>query len=282
VNISIYDSHAHLISSDRERYPPSMADDVPVDVFDNPMTAERLLGEMDRNGVDHALLVQRGTVYGFDNSYVCDSARLYPGRLRAVCAIDARQPDCGKTARRWVEEGAVGLRVMEPVRGGDLSWLQGEAAEGVWRVAEVLGLPLCVHLFPWNRSQGLAAIDAGMAAHPDLAVVIDHFSNLPIDPSGQPQIDDALRRVAARPNAVLKFTTIPLGRLARDGIEAGPLVTSMAGLFGPDRLIWGSDVAQSAGTYAKMVALGRAAVRHLAPPEQAAILDGNTRRVYRL
>lgn len=282
VSATICDSHAHLISDDPARYPFSLGSDLGAEpATPEPMTAERLIREMDETGVAQALAVQRATLYRFDNRYVCDSARTHPTRLRAVCSIDTRLDECGDQARALALAGAAGFRLMEPERGGDLAWLGGQPVDGLWRVAADLDLPVCVHLFPWNRVAGLEIIAARLDAFPDVPVVIDHLSNLALDDAGLPRIDEALRWVAGRPLAIMKFTTIPLGRLAEAGLDAAPLLRAMVGLFGADRLIWGSDVAQSSGSYRAIVELGRASVRELPAEDQARILGGTARRLYR-
>ena len=279
----IFDSHAHLISDDPGRYPPApLSGQLREGDLDNPMTAERLLREMDANGVERAVAVHRSHVYGFDNAYVCDAAERYPDRLRAVCSIDAAQPDSGERVRYWVRErGAAGVRMMEPFKGADTSWFASDACRPVWETATELGVSVCVHFFRWNRGVGLPALKTLLADFPDTTVVVDHFSNMASE-SGPPDhgVDDLLLDIAKFPRAYTKFTTIPLGQLAQHGIDAAPVVACVVKAFGAERVMWGSDVAQSAGTYAEMVELGRQAVRTLSDVDRAHLLYGATSAVY--
>jgi len=277
------DTHAHLVTDDVKNYPPSPPSGSlnPVDL-DNPMTVERLLEEMDGAGVDKAVLVQRGSIYGFDSSYVCDSAWRYPARLAAVCSIDATAADCAERVRYWTDgRGAVGIRLMELVKGADISWLDSPSARMAWRAALERNIPVCVHFFPWNRAEGLTRLCDILVEMPDLTVVIDHFAAIRSD-AGPPDhgVDDLLARVADFAGVTIKFTTIPLGRLHDAGIDARPVVERIAALFGPERMMWGSDITQSPGSYAHMVALGRSAVAHLPADAQQAILVGTARRIY--
>jgi len=279
------DAHAHLISGDTERYPPAPPSGTinPTD-FENPMTVERLLREMDATGVERALLVQRGSIYGFDNSYVCDSAARFPDRLAAVCSIDATRHDCAQAVRYWVtERGAVGIRLMELVRGQDIGWLDSPLAREAWGTAAELGVPVCVHLFPWNRKEGLTRLADILEAIPEVQVVIDHLSAMKSD-AGPPDhgVDALLERVAAFSGVSVKFTTIPLGRLEASGIATAPILQRVMDLFGADRVLWGSDITQSPGSYAEMVALGRRAVEGFAPEVQQQLLCGSAARVYGL
>ena len=279
----IFDSHAHLISDDIARYPPApLSGQLRPGDLENPMTAERLLREMDANGVERAVLVQRGHVYGFDNSYVCDSAAKYSDRFVAVCSIDAVQPDAADKVRYWIEErGGVGIRMMEPFKGADTSWFASPAARAVWKAANELDIPVCVHFFRWNRDIGLPALKSVLDEFPNTTVVIDHFSNMESE-AGPPShgVDALLMEVAKFPKAHTKFTTIPLGQLDERKIDAAPIVKRVVETFGAPRVMWGSDIAQSRGSYEYMVKLGRNATGLLDAADREWVLRGACHAVY--
>ena len=277
------DTHAHLVTGDTQTYPPAPPSGAlnPGDL-DSPMTVEWLLEEMDANGVDKAVLVQRGSIYGFDSSYVCDSASRFPDRLAAVCSVDATQTDCAEKAAYWVKErGAAGLRMMELIKGMDISWLDSPLAREAWQASAELAVPMCVHFFPWNRAEGLTRLKGILQDIPGLQVVVDHFGAIKSD-AGAPDhgVDELLEGVAAFDNVAVKFTTIPLGRLEAAGIDTGPVVRRVMDLFGADRMMWGSDITQSSGTYTEMVNLGRRAVEGLTSAEQEAVLSKTGTRIY--
>lgn len=277
------DSHAHLIADDPVRFPPAPpSGELKPGELDNPMTTERLLGEMDKNGVARAVIVQRASIFGFDNRYVCTAAACYPDRLAAVCAVDATAPDAGDAVRRWVEEfGAAGIRLMELIKGSDLSWLALPRANEVWGAAHALRIPVCVHFFPWNRAKGLAALKEILQTFPSLTVVVDHFSNMNVR-SGAPDygFDTLLTDVAAFPGVRIKFTTVPLGRLNEAGIDAAPIVERVVKTFGAKRVMWGSDITQSPGSYSYMVELAHRAVATLGEADRRQILEDSVKAVY--
>lgn len=256
------DSHAHLISDDPERYKPApLSGDLRPGDLDDPMTAERLLGEMDRAGVERAVLVQRGQVYGFDSSYICDAAERYPDRFVAVVSINGLADDVAAQVRHWVSErGARGLRVMEPSRDADPAWF---ANPELWRAAAEFDVPLCIHVFRWARSSVLPKVADLAAQFPAVDVVIDHFSNIDAE-QGPPDhgVDALMSLLASRPNVIMKFTTIPLGALEAKGIDTAAVTDRVAQLFTPDRMMWGSDIGQSKGRFSDMTAMGRRAVAH--------------------
>ncbi len=78
----IVDSHCHV---SRAWYEP----------------VESLLSQMDRNGVEHAVLIQiQGQT---DNSYQQECVRRYPGRFASVVLVDTEPPKASETLRRLAE-----------------------------------------------------------------------------------------------------------------------------------------------------------------------------------
>lgn len=282
-SIPMIDSHAHILTDDIATYPPSPPSGaIKPGELDNPMTIERLLADMGGAGVSKAVLVQRGSVYGFDNSYVCDAVERAPDRLAAVCSINGEADDAAARVRHWVgERNAVGIRFMELVRDSGLGWLDSAGARGAWRVAADLDIPACVHFFPWNRIEGLARLHDILTALPHLKVVVDHFSNMDVN-AGAPDygLDEALARLADFAGVAVKYTTIPLGRLDKAGVDAASIVKRVVDHFGADRVMWGSDVSQSPGSYDYMAELARRSVAALDAVQQDQVLKGTASALY--
>jgi len=278
----MYDSHAHIISGDQAGFPPLNADDPAVAAkLGAPFTAEKLLAAMDAEGVDKALVVQRSQFYGFDNSYVIAASRQSRGRLKAVCSIDATDPGCGDHVTAVHAQGAAGVRLMAPISAKDFDWLDGPNAGHFWSASADAGLPVCVHFFQWNRAEGLQRLQRQLDRYAIADVVIDHLTNAPVETVQSCGIDDSLRQMGDRGNISLKFTAIPLNGLAERGIDAGAVLQAYIGVFGADRLLWGSDITQSRGSYGEMVASGRAAVASFPGEVQQQLLHGNTERIYK-
>lgn len=278
-----FDSHAHIVSADHERYPIApLSGELRAGDLDDPVTAERLLKMMDDNSVERALVVQRAHIYGFNNAYVVDSAARYPDRLRAMCMVDALAPDVAAQIRHWVvERGAIAIRLTEPFKGADTSWFSSPKAMEAWSTAAELKISLRLHLYRWNRVQCLPAIVPLVKQFSTTPVVIDHLSNLSAE-SGPPHhgIDEALRTLAARPNVSLLFSTINLAQLAAKNIAASPVLERVVKTFGAHRVMWGSDIAQSKGTYREMRELADAAVENLSPSEREQVMRGTGKGMY--
>ena len=277
-----FDSHAHIISDDHEKYRPDpLSGSLRPGDLDNPVTAEKLLKFMDENGVERALLVQRAHVYGFNNDYVVDCAQRYPDRFRAMCMVNALDPNVAQQVRHWVNRGAVAIRVTEPHKGMDNSWFSSPQALTMWETANELGISVRLHFYRWNRAQCLPDVKPLVERFARMTVVLDHLSNLSAE-EGPPNYgaDELLRGLAALPNLYLLFATINLGPLAAKDIPAAPVIAHLAKLFGANRMMWGSDIAQSPGTYAQMRAMADAAVSGVNGEEQRQMLRDTGTSVY--
>ncbi len=279
--MKIFDSHAHLVSDNFDKYPPTPLSGTLDRKLDAPVTAEVLLKLMDEQGVDKAVAVQRAHVYGYNNEYVVDSANLYPDRLVSVCVIDAAAKDSAQTVKRWAGAGAVGMRLSEQTKGAGTDWLYSENALNAWSEVDRLGLSMCVHMYRWNRAEVLEKLVLLAAAFPRTKIVLDHLSN-PIEESGGPDygVDSALLALQPFTNVYLKYSHINLARMAKNEISSAAVILRVVADFGTHRIMWGSDVAQSAGTYEEMVNAAIAASSKLTEEQQLAVLHTTADAVY--
>lgn len=131
----------------------------------------------------------------------------------------------------------------------------------------------------------LAHIVTLAARHPDLRIVIDHAGKPGIAAGEWQPWADGMARLASETAAYCKLSGLMT--------EAGPTPAPNAvqpwaahvlDCFGADRLVWGSDwpVLELAGSYAQWWAETRQLLAPLAPEAQAAVMDRNARRLYRL
>lgn len=279
--MKLFDSHAHLVSADFDKYPVSPLSGELDRKLDDPVTAEVLLRWMDEQGVERACAVQRAHVYGYNNAYVVDSARLYADRLAAVCVIDAAADDAVDTVARWADRGAVGMRLSEKAKGQGTGWLDSDNALKVWTAVAQAGMSMCVHMYRWNRHEVLRSLLVLARQHPTVPLVLDHLSN-PIEENGAPDygVDADLLALSGLPNVYLKYSQINLARMARNGIDSADVLHRVLQGFPAERVMWGSDVAQSTGTYDDMVTAAKAATARLTPAQAQAVLYGTAHTVY--
>jgi L-fuconolactonase len=276
--VTIIDAHAHVISRDEQRYPLAPPDGVaPEWLGTRGIDADDLLERMDRVGIEKSVLVQYVAAHGYDNRYVLDCASEHPERFVAVCALDGRDLSIAQRLDDCLARGAVGVRLRAPDRGPALDWLE---VDELWRRASEMRVPLAVHLQQHQHACGVPLLHERLRSFPDVFVVLDHVGNPPW------QADDpdlGLRLVsglADAPNLVVKFATLNLNRLDAAGVPAPRALRRLVEMFGPSRLMWGSDVPNTPGDYSEMLARVRVALADLSAADQACILAATALRVY--
>jgi predicted TIM-barrel fold metal-dependent hydrolase len=301
---SLFDTHAHLISDDWERYPPrALRPDLPAPRrTDYTVTAEALIALMDRHDVATACLVQRGHLYGYDNSYIIDSARRYPGRLLPVVILDAQDPETPAHFADLVRHhGVRGFRMANTRPSHlDTAWLSSPTAMQVWATCAELGVPMTVIVFHNQLSYVLPLLRLIATMYPTLPILIDHLGTpygathvelawareAGIEPIAMPPppdfgIAESIARFVDKPNVFFKLTEVNIENLAAVGVPPAQLVRRLADTFGAERLVWGSDIGQSLRwTFAEKARMAREAAALLTPRERTAFLHDNARGIY--
>src|SRR5438105_4906637 len=150
----VVDTHVHPIAKDDDRYPLRAGERAPGGVragrrpgeggmVEKALKTEEMLAAMNRAGVQRAVLVQSAGLYGFDNSYIADSAKSHAGRCLALCAIDVLAEDAPQVLRYWIEErGMHGIRLTAPDE------LDNPATFRIWEQARELGVPVDIQMQP--------------------------------------------------------------------------------------------------------------------------------------
>jgi L-fuconolactonase len=136
----------------------------------------------------------------------------------------------------------------------------------------------------------LPAMAALIERLPGLSVVIDHGGKPDLASPGRntaafDRWRDGMRALAAYPHVHCKLSG--LLTQAQPGWTADrilPAAETLLDLFGPERLIWGSDwpVMTLAGTYPDWVGIADRVLAELSPDQRAAVWGGNAVRFYDL
>jgi len=299
----LFDAHAHLISDDWERYPPrAMTPDLPTpERPDFSVTVEALIAMMDAQKVTGACLVQRGHVYGYDNSYIIDSAGRHPGRLHPVVILDTQDPRTPATYRDMVRNHHVRGFRMAHTRPWilDTAWISSPQAMEMWKTCAELGTPMTLILFTKQLEYLLPLVRLIARQFPELPILLDHGAmpfgmtqyevklaiedseEIVMPPPPHFGIDRTIAIFEDVPNIHFKITEINMERLTAAGVRPARLVRRMVDSFGPDRLLWGSDIGQSMlWSYEEKTAMARAAADFLSPEEAAKFLHDNGARVW--
>lgn len=131
-----------------------------------------------------------------------------------------------------------------------------------------------------------AAIEA-LQRTPGLRAVVDHLAKPEIATGAfQPWLGD-LARIAEIPDVFCKISGLitEAAHACWTLEQLRPYVEHACALFGPDRLVFGSDwpVCTLAGSYAEVVNAARTLLSaRYAPAEMVAVFAGNAQRLYRL
>lgn len=300
---ALFDTHAHLISDDWNRYPPRALDAaLPVPQrTDYTVTAEALIRMMDQHGVQASCVVQRGHLYGHDNSYIIDAGQRFRDRLLPVVILDMQDPATSALLTTLArQQGVRGLR-MANTRPSllDTGWMASQAALQVWRTCADLALPVAIIFFQNQLPWTIPLLRYIARRHGDLPILVDHLGiawgaslpelawareagiDTPLPPGPDFGIGNTIGLLEDTPNVYFKFTEINVERLQEGGVDAALVVRRMVDHFGAARMVWGSDVGQSLKwSYADKVAHAHAAARLLDASEKAAFLFGNAARIY--
>jgi L-fuconolactonase len=270
----IIDTHVHVVARDEARFPLRPSGVGSQWFREHPVTAEEYLTTATAAGVDRAVLVQAHGAYGSDNAYVLDALRVAPERWVGVVIVDPTDPDPAARLRELAAvPGCHGVRLFG-IGATAPTWFDGDAGAALWATAVDLDLRIVATLL----TPDLPRLDAMLARHPGVPVVLDHcgFPELhggPPFPGLEP-----LLALSDHGGLHLKVTSHVLEGA---GAAAGAFVERLVATFGAGRLVWGSDYPQTHDrTYAELVALGRDACAGLAPADRAGVLGENALRLW--
>ena len=276
------DTHVHVVSSDKDRYPLNRQDLLIKNEDDawftrSGMTAEQLLPMMAEAGVDGAVLVQLTSAYGDDNSYVADCAGRFPDSFTGLCMVDFRNDTAADDVDRW--NGAPNMRGVrlfgdtQPPR----AWLDDPRAEPVWQRVRDLAAPLCVIM----RGRQIERLRRMVERYPEVPVVLDHLGGSRAHGGSINEGGEAFWELASFPNVYLKFSTLNTLYAEAIGVETKEFFRRLVGTFGADRLMWGSDYPSSRGhAYGDLLHQSRDHLSFLGPEDLSWLFGGTALRLW--
>ncbi|MFN3166191.1 MAG: amidohydrolase family protein [Phycisphaeraceae bacterium] len=278
------DAHAHVWSDDLERYPlgpwATRAEMKPA-----TFTADELLAIMNRNGVGRAVLIQHAPLHGYDNAYILDCARRYPGVFSVVAMINERTANLCERLRDLRDQGARGIRIG-PTKHADRTlnvdppnWLNAPGQQALWKHASELGVAVC----PLLSGEFLPTLIPMCERYPDTTVVIDHFGHFnPGVPADIQALSDlsGFANVYLKVSAFYKFGRPPYSQANGDLVK---MIRIALDMFGAERLMWASDCPyqlNGGNNYADAIGLIREGMPGLSDTERRAILRGTAAEVF--
>lgn len=228
----IIDSHLHVWSDDQDRYPFAGGRKDAA-----PGSTELLLETMHEYGVDKAVIVQP-IYYLYDNSYVADSLKKYPGKFAAMGIMDRHAPDAPEQLEKLVvEDGFSGLR-MHLGRPDDPAEWAAPDQDPIWRKAEELG----ASFLSFGPADKLPAVEPIIARFPGVKVVLDHIGGAPTNEEEPAPLLGNVLKMAQYENVYVKFSPQPHKSDEeyphRDSL---PALQKIYEAFGRERVMWGTD-----------------------------------------
>lgn len=203
---------------------------------------ETLEFQMNRCGVDAAVLIQHGGTY--DNNYLFAEAARRSGRFKVVVLIDPASVDPLGDLENLAARGAAGVRIYPGQR------FQTPNSHDIWKKAGELGLVVS----SLGNAAGFASADFKQmldTCH-ETQVVIEHLAGVGIAEPPYSEYESALE-CAQRPNTTIKVPGLgeicprPPQLLPEFRFDNFPPLFEMAKeAFGVKRMMWGSDFPPSA------------------------------------
>jgi L-fuconolactonase len=243
---------------------------------------EQLLWEMDRHGVDKAVLVCANIDHNpDDNDYVAECVARYPDRLVQFADVDCmwsetyHAPGAATRLRQAAQKYA--LKGFTHYVRDDTEWFAAEEGLRFFAVAEELGLIASLALAPrWQPALRQLA-----RRYPAVPFLCHHMGQPHV---GQDEELQELLRSAEVPNIYIKLSGFHyVSRVAWDYPQADThsVVRALYEHFGPRRLCWGSDypVVRFFMTYQHALEALRTHCAFIPKADQALILGSNLARL---
>lgn len=229
----VIDSHVHVWSQDVVRYPFGPHDDLEPPT--EARTGSEYLADGDGERSAGVLLIQP-RIYGYDHAFLFDAAERLPVPTRVMPLVNVARRHSVDTVRRLAaDERTAAFRVVALGR-RPAEWLCSREADRVWAAAAQLDLPVGLLIDAWQ----LTLVDRLAAAHPELAIVVDHMARC--GPALRAERGPELCALAERSNVLVKLSAIPaLSEAPYPHADLWPLIGSLHEAFGASRLLWGSD-----------------------------------------
>lgn len=240
------DAHLHLFEAVSEQFPRDVFESLTPP--DRSAPAEALLADMERTGVDQAVVV----AVSHHDEYLQHVLATYPNRFAgvSVSAPDVADP-VADLYRRVETLGIQGLRVFTL---GDAD--APPESQPVFRLLAAMA-ELRVKLWFYAEVAQVVLLDQMLDLLPDLVVVMNHLGFCPsiwdemrVDEHGRPRFDvvlpppslDTVVALARHPNVYVHMSgQYAFSQTPYPYPDLRPVVERVYRAFGADRMMWASD-----------------------------------------
>ncbi|GHU90753.1 amidohydrolase [Spirochaetia bacterium] len=209
-------------------------------------TVNNLLGFMDQNGVEKALLLQNPTI-GTRNGELADAVFAYPGRFAAVLQTDPFSPKAGEELEKWAATGAFKCLKLEMSEGWGWTGIHKNEAfdyqmlRPLFERAESRGLHVIIDTGNYqSRSYDPAGLEKLFCQFPRTQFIIEHLGFFV--PNTPQEKWDAMIRLGLLDNVHMGIAAAaPIAGEEYPGTETQKRLEKAYRLLGAGKLFWGSD-----------------------------------------
>jgi L-fuconolactonase len=279
----VVDAHAHVFAAVSDRFPRDVHELFPAGL---EATCDDLLGEMERAGVERAVLVP----LSHHDEYVRESLERFPGRFAAIGVEAPGVVDVEQYRRRRERSGLQGLRLFA----------LGE--KDIGRAEDLDAFPLLAELaragdklwFYGGREQ-MALLELALEELPELTVVLNHLGFWPTafraDEHGRIRFDGAYTGEGLE--AVTRLARFPRVFVLLAGMYAfaaepcpyedlRPVTAALLAAYGPGRLLLGSDFPwiRTKPGYQETITAADVHLESLDDRERALVRGGNATKLF--
>ncbi len=256
----IFDTHPHFFTPDTAKYPfkPDITAAARTKVMTEPMTHDMVVKQYwDQAGITKGTGVQYNTVYGTDNTYLLDVCKSDPKRVLPVVILPATDPKTPDTLRRLTRQNKLaGVRLFGSPVNGEFEFLS-EAAVPSWKAVDDLGIAMVLMLVGGDLNRTMHRVHEFAVRFPNVRIVLDHLGYP--NPATSPEtfgLTPNHLAIAPHRNLYWKLTSFHLTtRIDTAKADLKGFVDYVAKLYGPDRMVWGSDIGNTPGTLDQHFAL---------------------------
>ena len=286
-DLGYVDSHSHLWSTDRSRYPlrPGASE---ANVVPKGFTPGEFFSHARPEGVNRVVLIGHTLHFGFDATYLTDLLKARPGEVAAQAYLDHTDPNVAARMAELKRQGvkAFRLRLLEPWQS---DFPDAHPIMRAYQFAASERLVIC----PLTNPDWLPQLDRLSARFSGTTVVIDHFARIGVDGFGQtPPVPGTIKpedvanlvNLARHPRVHVKLSAFyALGRRTPPYDDMLPLIKELLRAYGPERLMWGSDCPYqlaSPHTYRASIALIRDRLDGVSEDDREWLLRKTAERVF--
>lgn len=244
---------------------------------------EQLLWEMDRNGVDKAVLICAGIEHNpSNNDFIARSVEAYPDRLIQFADVDCSWSDTyhtpGAADRLANAAEKYHLKGFTHYLKSDFDWFESKEGIRFFETANRLGLVASLALAPpWQPSLRKLA-----RRFPQVPFLCHHMAGARAGEDPPHRDLTEILRSAEEPNIYIKMSGFSyVSQVSWDYpyLDTHWVIRELYGQFGPHRLCWGSDypVVRASMTYRHALEAFRTHCSFIPDDDQNRILGNNLR-----